>query len=201
MNKTVFIFLLSAFFFRSAAQEGTITAANKLYDEKAYAEAIPKYEKVIKKDSSNADVLSRLGDCYRLTNNTKGQLACYGKLVKDGKAEDTQKFWYGKALMGAGRYDEAKQVMDQVSGDSRGKNFAKAMANMKAFSKNEDAYKMDTVPFNSSENDFAPIFYKGDKNKIVFTSSRGKTQWISKKHAWTDRNYYNLYLVEKTDGK
>lgn len=202
MNKVFFTVLLSLFGLCAIAQEATIQAADKLYNEKAFAEAIPKYEKVVKKDSSNVQTLSKLGDCYRLTNNTKGQIICYGKLVKDGKAEDLQKFYYGKALMSAGRYDEAKVMMDQFKEDDRGKEFSKAIANMKAFSKNEDAYKIDTVNFNSAGNDFAAIFYKGDKNKIVFTSSRGKTQWINKKHAWTDRNYYGLYMVEKgPDGK
>ena len=85
MNKSIILFsIISLFALNGVAQNASINAANKLYFSKLYTQAIPKYETVLKKDSSNADVLSNLGECYRLTNNNKGQLICYGKLVKDG---------------------------------------------------------------------------------------------------------------------
>src|SRR3954462_3720898 len=105
------------------AQTPTIRSANKLYSSKLYVQAIPKYESVLKKDSSNADVLTNLGDCYRLTNNNRGQLICYGKLVKTGKAEEVHKLYYGQALMEAGKYDDAKKYMDEYKADKRGEAF------------------------------------------------------------------------------
>ncbi len=199
MNKSIIsLIVLSTINFCAMAQDKAVLAANKLYDEKSYSEAIPTYEKVIKKDSTNALVLSKLADCYRLTNNAKGQMLCYGKLVTSGKAEPIQKLYYGEALMELGRYDEATKVMDEYTGDSRGKVFSKSIANLKAFSKNEDAYKVDSVSFNSTENDFSPTMFNGFQ--IVFTSSRNKTSWISRKHGWTGNNYYSLYTTEKDLG-
>ncbi len=70
MNKNIItIIALFVLSFGLTAQDGLTKAANKLYDAKAFSEAIPKYEKLLKKDSNNAIVLARLGDCYRLTNN------------------------------------------------------------------------------------------------------------------------------------
>ncbi len=199
MNKHFLsLYILTTIGFGLHAQEGTIVAADKLYDSKSYADAILKYEKVIKKDSNNVFVLARLGDCYRLTNNNTGQLFCYGKLVEKGTASADQKFYYGKALMGVGRYDDAKKIMEEYSSDDRGKVISKGLANMTAFSKNEDAYKVDTVTFNSTENDFSPIMITSEK--IVFTSSRSKSAWISRKHGWTNNNYYNIYVTEKSEG-
>ena len=104
MNKniisTIALLVLS---FGLQAQEGLVKAANKLYDAKAYSEVIPKYEKLLKKDSNNAIVLTKLGDCYRLTNNASGQVLCYGKLAESGKAEPIQKLYLGQALMALGR--------------------------------------------------------------------------------------------------
>lgn len=179
--------------------QNSIDAANKLYFGKLYSEAIPKYERLLKKDSSNADVLNNLGDCYRLTNNTKGQILCYGKLVKLGKAEDTHKLYYGQALMTAGQYEEAKKIMSDYKADLRGENFKKAIENLQRFSKDADAYKVDTVSFNSKFNDFCAIPF--ENNQVVFTSSRTKTSWITRRHGWTDNNFCQLYMTEKkSDG-
>ncbi|MBP7808225.1 MAG: OmpA family protein [Bacteroidia bacterium] len=191
--------VLFVFGFGLKAQESLVLAANKLYNAKSYSEAIPKYEKVLKKDSNNAIVLANLGECYRLTNNATGQVLCFEKLVSTGKAEPIQKFYLGQALMALGRYDEAKKHMDDFSSDERGKVFSKSIENMKAFSKNADAYKVDSVSFNSAENDFSPVFFVD--GKLVFTSARKKVQWINRKHGWTGNSYYNLYTTEKgSDG-
>lgn len=177
-----------------SAQTRMINSANKLYNEQSYSEAIPKYERIMKKDSNNAVVLAKLGDCYRLTNNTKGQILCYGKLVSNGTAEPVQKLYYGKALMESGRYDEAKKYMDEYTADNRGQVFSKAISNLKAYSKNEDAYRVLPEVFNSPDNDFAAVLFNG--TTIVFTSSRTKTRWINRKHGWTGHNYTNLYSTE-----
>ena len=190
----IVLFVLS---FNLNAQESLVLAANKLYNAKSYSEAIPKYEKVLKKDSNNAIVLANLGECYRLTNNAKGQVLCFEKLVNTGKAEPIQKYYLGQALMELGRYDEAKKQMDDFSGDDRGKMFSKSIANLKLYSKNADAYKVDSLAFNSTENDFSPVYFVD--GKVVFTSSRKKIKWINRQHGWTGNSYYNLYTTERGD--
>ena len=180
--------------FSVSAQKATIEAANKLYHKKLYAEAMPKYEKALKKDSNNTDVLSRLGDCYRLTNNLNGQVLCYGKLVNNGNANADHKFYYGKALMQQGKYEEAKRLFSNYADDKRGAAIAKGIAEIDKMNKNADAYKLEEASFNSSDNDFCAISL-GDK--IVFTSSRTTSTWITKHHGWTDKNYYNSYVTSK----
>lgn len=181
------------------AQSSAIYAANKLYFSKLYSQAIPKYESLLKKDSTNTDVLTNLGDCYRLTNNSKGQLLCYGKLVKLGKAEDDIKLLYGQALMGNGQYEEAKLILAQCKLDARGEAFSKALSNLQKFSKDADAYKLDTVGFNSTFDDFSAINF--EKDQILFASSRTKTSWITKRHGWTGNQYCQMYIThKKTDG-
>jgi predicted Zn-dependent protease len=72
-----------------------------------------------------------LGDCYRLTNNNRGQLICYGKLVKTGKAEEVHKLYYGQALMEAGKYDDAKRYMDEFKADGTwGRIFERQLTNL-----------------------------------------------------------------------
>lgn len=196
MNKSIILFsIICLIQLSSHAQTAAINSANKLYFKKLYVQAIPKYESVLRKDSSNADVLVNLGDCYRLTNNNRGQLICYGKLIKTGKAEDIHKLYYGQALMEAGKYDDAKRYMDEFKADGRGEAFSKGISNLQKFSKNADAYAVTEFQYNSNYDDFAATAFLGDK--IVFTSTRTKSTWITKRHGWTGNSYCHMYLTEK----
>lgn len=196
MKKSLFLFsIVCLFASKIFSQTATINSANKLYFQKLYVQAIPKYESVLKKDSSNADVLINLGDCYRLTNNNKGQLICYGKLVRSGKAEDIHKLYYGQALMEAGKYDDAKIYVDAFKADPRGESLLKGINNLQKFSKNADAYNLAPFQYNSEFDDFSAMTFLNDK--IVFTSTRTKSTWITRRHGWTGNNYCHMYLTEK----
>jgi len=198
MNKSIILFsIISLFAISGVAQNPTVKSANKLYFAKLYVQAIPKYESALKKDSANADVLTNLGDCYRLTNNNRGQLICYGKLVKTGKAEEIHKLYYGQALMEAGKYDDAKKYMEEYKGDKRGEEFTKAITNLQKFSKNADAYTLKEFPFNSNCDDFSAFTFLNDK--IVFTSNRTKSTWITRRHGWTGNSYCHMYMTEKNE--
>ncbi len=198
MNKSIIIFsIISLLAFESVAQNPTIKSANKLYSSKLYVQAIPKYESALRKDSANADVLTNLGDCYRLTNNNRGQLICYGKLVKTGKAEDIHKLYYGQALMEAGKYDDAKKYMEEYKGDKRGEAFTKAITNLQKFSKNADAYALKEFMHNSKFDDFSAFTFMNDK--IIFTSNRTKSTWITRRHGWTGNSYCHMFMTEKNE--
>ena len=182
------------FFNVIVAQSSALKKANKLYAVQGYAMAIPYYEKVYKKDSSNKLVLSNLGDCYRLTNNANGQIKCYGNLIKFGKAEQVHKWYYAQALMNNGKSDDAKKYFQEYTADPRGKNMSNYSEKYKSYYKNADAYKVESAKFNSTQNDFCAVnFY----NTIVFASNRNKTAWVNTKHGWTNDSYLNLYTTEK----
>lgn len=181
----------------SFSQSGTIKKANKLYSVQEYAMAIPLYEKAIKKDSSNTLLLTKLGDCYRLTNNAQGQLLCYGGLIRFGKAEPIHKLYYGQALMESGQKEQAKTYFDEYTADNRGKDLASSLAKAKQYSKNADAYKVEFCGFNSLQSDFCAVNFN---STVVFASTRNKTKWINTKHGWTNDSYSNLYTTEKSSG-
>jgi len=189
-----YLLLLSTLFYTNLfGQSASLKKANNYYSTKAYSQAIPYYEKVLKKDSSNKIVLSNLGDCYRLTNNSQGQLLCYGKLIKSGHEEPIHKLYYGQALTANGQKESAKNYFEQYGADSRGKNLASSLDKMKSYTKNADAYKVEASAFNSDQNDFCAVKFQ---DGIVFASSRNKTKWINKKHGWTSNSYLKLYSTE-----
>ncbi len=189
-----FFQLIALLSLSASAQNPTMVAGDKLYVRKLYAEAIPKYESVVKKDSSNTAALSKLGECYRLTNNINGQVLCYGKLVNAGSASDIQKLLYGKALMEKGNYEQAKGLFSSYTSDSRGSSYVKGIANMDKMNKNADAYIVNPAEFNSTDDDFAAIKFG---ENTIFTSSRTKSTWITFNHGWTNKQYYNAYATSR----
>ena len=170
-----------------------LSKANKLYTEKAFADAIPYYEKVMNYDNNNKGVLAKLGDCYRYTNNVKGQLTCYGGLVNLGVAEPIQELYYGEALVESGDAEKAKPYFEKYSLDKRGKEHVSSFEKRKQYTKNSDAYNVSAASFNSTESDFCAVkFY----DVVVFASDRKKTDWIKKETAWTNGNFLKLYAIE-----
>jgi outer membrane protein OmpA-like peptidoglycan-associated protein/Tol biopolymer transport system component len=87
--------------------------------------------------------------------------------------------------------------MDEFKADKRGEEFSKGLTNLTAFSKNADAYSVLESPFNSSYDDFSAMTFLNDK--IVFTSTRTKSTWITKRHGWTGNSYCHMYMTEKNE--
>ncbi|HNX12894.1 MAG TPA: OmpA family protein [Paludibacteraceae bacterium] len=193
-----FVFAFCIIFGSSAnlfAQNSALQKANKLYELKAYAQAIPKYLQVLKKDSSIADAVFNLADCYRLVNDARNAETYYGKCLKKTNSKPIHKFYYAQALMENGKVDLAKKYMKEFNDDDRGKTFYKALVNLEKFYKNTGDYKINIARFNSPQNDFSPVIYK---DKIVFVSARTRALVLNYKHSWTDLNYYFLYVTQKS---
>ncbi|MCU0359591.1 MAG: OmpA family protein [Bacteroidia bacterium] len=168
--------------------------ANLYFTQQAYSEAIPYYEKAKKTDGTNKLILSNLGECYRLTNNLKGQIENYGALVNMGVAEPIQELYYGEALMQNGENEKAKAFFERFSLDARGKELAASFEKNKEFTKNADAYSVTPATFNSDKSDMCAVkFY----DATVFASSRAKISWIKKEHAWTNSAYLKMYATRK----
>ena len=130
-------------------QNTALKKANLYYGKQSYAEAIPFYEKAMLADKNNKVILSNLGECYRLTNNTKGQLMCFGELIKNGSAEPIQELYYGQALVENGEAEKAKSFFEKYAADTRGQNLASSLSKAKMYSKNADAYAIAEVAYNT----------------------------------------------------
>ncbi|MCC6370951.1 MAG: OmpA family protein [Bacteroidia bacterium] len=173
-------------------QDRNIHKGDVYYNNKAYSEAIPYYERALDFDKTNKKILSRLGDCYRLTNNTKGQLLCYGGLVNMGSAEAIQELYYGQALVENGEAEKAKPYFEKFAIDQRGKELASSLSKLNAYKRNADAYSLARVPYNSTESDFCAVKFQ---DAIVFSSARNKTVWVKRQQGWTNGNYLGLYTA------
>ena len=178
---------------KSSLRKSLLERADKLYELKAYAEAIPKYEQVLKKDSTKDYVVFNLADCYRLTNNSKEALYHYSKALQRSTSLPIHKYYYAQALMQAGDFVLAEKYMKEYVEDDRGKTFTKAITNLNGFFKDTASNKIKLATFNSRQNDFSPVILD---SQVVFVSSRIRAQAINYIHTWTDEKYYFLYYTQ-----
>lgn len=196
MKRGLYIFFLTVFAYTiGLTQNFLLQQANRMYAQKAYSEAIPLYEKALKTDSSDF-IYSKLGDCYRYTNNINGQLLYYGYLVKNGKAESVQELYYGQALLQNGEPEKAKLYFEKYSSDERGRELASSLNKAFSYTRNSDAYMVTEAGFNSPQRDFCAVKYK---DEVVFASSRTKNEWIRKEQGWTNSSYLSLYSTGLND--
>ncbi|NNC85700.1 MAG: OmpA family protein [Bacteroidia bacterium] len=169
--------------------------AHKLYNQMAYIQAIEKYNMVAGKDSANTEVLSRLADCYRLTNQSEEAELWYAKVVKLPDAKPINRLYYGQALMRNGKYEQAQTWLDTYSAsqaqDERGGIFVESIKNLDNFFANKDSYTIKNLEINSKEDDFSPTLYgKG----LVFASNRVNESFVQYNHAWNDKPFSKIYF-------
>lgn len=192
--KFVFAFILIfSVSFMTYAQRNALRKANKLYDSRAYSDAIPKYLKALKKDNSIAEAIFNLADCYRLTNNSKEAMNYYAKAVQCNASKPIHKLYYAQALMQNGNYSLAEKYLNEYKDDERGKTFSDAIKNINVYLKDTSKNQIKFAPFNSEYNDFSPVIYD---NKVVFVSARTKATILKYIHSWTDKRYYYLYITQ-----
>lgn len=173
--------------------------ANKLYDAMAYDKAIPKFLSALKKDSMNSEIGLKLADCYRLTSKPEQAERWYSKSVKSGKGKPIHKFYYAQALMGIGKYAEARRWLEEYKkstpGDERAENLIAAIDNINGYSEDSQNYQIEILKINSTSTDFGAVEY-GDG--IVFVSSRARNETVSRTNSWTGEKFLALY---KATGK
>ena len=87
--------------------------ANTLYDNLAYAEAIPEYKKALSNDSTNAEAIFRIAHCFRLINNSMEAEKWYSKAVQLNGAKPSHFIYYTEALMNNGKYKEAEKWLNK----------------------------------------------------------------------------------------
>ena len=84
-------------------QSGALEKANQLYDHMAYADAIPIYEKILKKKMV-PEALEKLADSYRLIRDYEQAQNWYARLVNLNDVEPMAYYHYAQMLMSNEQY-------------------------------------------------------------------------------------------------
>ena len=168
--------------------------ANRLYDNLAFAEAVPEYQKVLKSDSTNSDAIFRIAHCYRLINNMQEAEKWYGKAVQLKEARPSHFIYYTEALMSNGKYSDAEywimKYREVAGADSRTDKIVESLHNIGWLIQDSLNFVINKLSINSENADCAPVIYN---NGIVFSSSRKRGEIIQRVHEWTDLPFFTLY--------
>jgi len=199
-------FIISFFFFLvlfsrdSGAREKESTdmiKANYYYNHLAFYKAIPYYEKIVA-ENDNAQIYSRLADCYRLTGDIIKAADNYKKAL-DKTHGDVVMLRYGQVLMELGQYDEAAKWLKEYKksnlNDRRVTNLiagcASAPERLKVVSKTEPIL----LSINTDHSEFAPVVWNGN---LVFASDTAINLY-KKSSDWTSSACYTMYTVPCDD--
>lgn len=172
------------------------------YNNLNYTDAIPLYKYyLLKKDSTNKDVLRKLATSYRLTSQPDLAEPLFGKLTKlDSNWSDIVN--YAEMLMINKKYDTVFRFINRPEIDAKKEPRLVKISN--SIQHMNDLITSDTgnvrialLPFNSEESDFCPSFYQ---NGIIFSSTRMVSDFVQRNHTWTDKSFTNLFLSSADDG-
>jgi outer membrane protein OmpA-like peptidoglycan-associated protein len=179
-----------------------LKSANKRYANLAYANAIPKFERVVKKDPANFDALCKLAECYRLTNDMVNAEATYAKVVANPSVKPEHNLYYAQSLMENEKYAEAQTWLDKyqsvAGGDTRATNLKKGLSEIAVYKASENVYTVKKASLNSHESDFSPVLYNSG---VVFASNRTNVELIGYDHSWTGKQFYQLYHAKGDEDK
>src|SRR5688572_7682821 len=107
-RKPIFFSIISVILFLfSGCKSFNYRIAENYYEQFAYAKAIPKYEKVLRKDFI-PDAAFRLADSYNKIGNTLKAEIWYKRLVNSPDVKIEYKLHLAEILMENGKYAEAK---------------------------------------------------------------------------------------------
>ena len=197
--KKFFIFLVSLLFLfpfvqNSNAQKCSLSKANNYYINLNYSKAIPLYERVLKKSQGDFETMTKLADCYRLTNNTDKASDLYARIVDLPDIPPINKYYYAQTLLSKGEYQKAAEYFKKYQEVSRDP-YVKSINNLSNYFKDSANYKITKVSFNSKNNDFSPALL--ENQKIVFVSSRPESRLVNYTHGWTGYSFTHLLYTEK----
>lgn len=175
-----------------------IYKGDRYYESLAYAKAIPHYEKVYFK-KPDQQIGARLADSYYRTGQYDAAEAIFERVVSVGNTPDVQYFNYARVLMANGKYERAKQVLqDYLRVNKKDPVASMLLASCNAI---DDRYR-DTTLYALKEistPDFANAFSVIEYQEgIVFVADKPVFSG-SKQNPWTGNSYLELYQMEKDD--
>lgn len=176
----------------------TLQQANKEYELAAFHMAVESYREVLKGDPNNAEVLSRLADCYRHLNLMDESANFYAKALRQKKVDPVHLLYYGQVLMALGQYESAKQQFQayaeyqpQVANQyTRNCDFALGLKGVPAL------YRIRPEYINTPGSDYGATFFK---DKVVYSSTRDDIQRLVAKglsNTWLGGRPSQLYVTE-----
>ncbi len=188
------------------AQRGPTYQADLAFDKGDYYDAASLYKKAFTKEKNKvkrAEIIYKVAESYRLTNDYKNQEVWYAKSIKAGYKNADAILHYADALKMNGKYDEAivqyTAFQKDASGDPRGDLGIQSSQQAQKWKDKPTRCRVTNVaPINTKYSDFGASFSHKDHRHLIFTSARQES--IGKNNdGGTGEKFQDLYesIVDK----
>jgi outer membrane protein OmpA-like peptidoglycan-associated protein len=167
---------------------------DKAFGELNFAQAIVHYKNALPHETDTLYLLERIAYGYREMNDIQNATEWYARLADNPSAGAIDKYYYADLLHRQGRNYLAKkyyQAYANTSAPNKPGEIPGDEDKTRNIPKNNIAYKIDPVNFNTPKSEFAPAYYKD--GKLIFTSNRSDKQAAYDK--WTMDKGCKIYVV------
>ncbi|MBL7964057.1 MAG: OmpA family protein [Flavobacteriales bacterium] len=154
--------------------------AEEAFKRGFYFNAIELYKKaytVEKKASAKAELIFKVGECYRALGDAAQAEVWYDKANKAQYSDPVTYLYLGDMLKEQGKYAEAiaayNRFKEKKPGDARADQSIAACQQAQKWKDDPTRYAVDPeVMLNTANYDFSPAFADKNNNDLVFTSTR-----------------------------
>ena len=179
------------------AQNRLVKKGDNYFNNFDFLRAISKYEKAVKKDSTNSYAMHQIGQAYRLIGENQKANQWYGLALGINPESKNDLYYYARTLLTVGQYEKALetyQTYDQLyPGDSRVTIYVENPNFYEQLNKDRDKYEIFPLPFNSEMSDYGPTKLY---NQLLITSSREREYAIKRKTTWKNEPFLDIYIID-----
>jgi hypothetical protein len=178
--------------FESNAQESKPRQlAETYFAQKAYTAAIPYYRKVIKQDTKNDSVFTKLAYCYFYTRQLPAARKVFQYLTQEKKLTEAHLPLYFEVLKQLGQYKEAKKLVSKSKKEDWLTKIQSCDSAMAWLKKTKPVKVTNLKSINTEYSDKSPAFHpKG----LLFLSNR-ETTFIEKPTGYDGLPTFDMYLA------
>jgi outer membrane protein OmpA-like peptidoglycan-associated protein/tetratricopeptide (TPR) repeat protein len=172
--------------------------ADKKYQREYYAEAIKIYSKIAAVNDSNAHVLSKLADSYRMVNDFKNAEKWYAKAVKFNDVNPSAYLYYAEMLKINEKYDSAMVWMEKYQStdneDVRPLRHIENKSYVELLKMDSTRIEIDFININSDFSDFGVSFIN-DK-QVVFSSTRNGKTLLGRQNRRDNLPFFDMFIAD-----
>lgn len=206
---TILALLFISFSLPGNAQSNYVVMGNKAYENKQYIPAIEYYNKALNRLNENRqernEILYKIADCYRLTNNHKKAENTCQKLIKSKYSDEKPEILLNCAnsLVILGQYAEAlplyERFLQKFPQDQSGL-IGKATCEMGLYDTivHKKWIVNHLTELNTSDDDFAAFYADNKSSTVIFTSNR-KGATGKEMDNWTGGYFSDLFTASIND--
>ncbi len=171
--------------------------ADKYFERAFYADAIPLYEELAKRNRSFKTV-GNLADSYYNLGSYKSAARWYRYLVKnyESKLEESHKFKYIQTLKAIGDYKGAQEVQRRFAEKSGGTDAVAALEKEFTYLENVEAlgnrFSLESLRINTAGSEFGVSTYN---DQLVYAAPKKEFNLLDVVYRWTGEAYLDLYAA------